>query len=383
MKRDELVQEAIAIRRYLHQHPERSEQEFHTTAYIQQTLKKWGIAYWELKTPTGVVAEIGNNEGPMIALRADIDALPIEEKTGLSYRSTTPGVMHACGHDFHTASLLMAAKLLKHKEESLLGKIRFIFQPAEELNKGAKALIKEGVLKGVDAVIGFHNKPELPVGTIGIKSGPLMAAVGKFFVEIKGEGTHAAAPHRGNDPIVTACQIITNMQAVISRHVSPLSPAVLSVSHIEGGSTWNVIPEKIIFEGTLRTFSTEDQNNIRFLFDQMVEQMTSMYHQKATITWSLNSPVVTNDPLLTELVRETTEQFATVCIPEITLGGEDFAHYQTEVPGFFAFIGTGCPFEWHHPSFLVDDAALPIAIDYFVENSQALLQKFTKLKEKL
>ena len=376
--KEEWIQEAVKMRRTLHRYPELSEQEFKTTAYIQEKLTEWGISYRPLKTPTGVVAEIGTKEGTVIALRADMDALPIHEQTDLDYRSEHDGVMHACGHDFHTASLLMAAKILKEKEESLNGKIRFIFQPAEEMNRGARALIAEGVLEGVDAIIGFHNKPELPVGTIGIKSGPLMAAVGQFSVELKGVGTHAAAPHNGNDPIVTACQIITNLQAIVSRHVSPLSPAVLSISHIEGGNTWNVIPERVFFEGTIRTFYKKDQEKIRSLMEHMVRQMAVVYGQEAHMEWIMTPPVVDNDEEVTNIVKETTEQFATVVTPELTLGAEDFANYMEYVPGCFAFIGTGCPYEWHHPSFLVDDAALQYAISYFVENSQALLNQYQK-----
>ena len=244
--------------------------------------------------------------------------------------------------------------------------------------RGARALIAEGVLEGVDAIIGFHNKPELPVGTIGIKSGPLMAAVGQFSVELKGVGTHAAAPHNGNDPIVTACQIITNLQAIVSRHVSPLSPAVLSISHIEGGNTWNVIPERVFFEGTIRTFYKKDQEKIRSLMDHMVHQMAAVYGQEAHMEWIMTPPVVDNDEEVTNIVKETTEQFATIVTPELTLGAEDFANYMEYVPGCFAFIGTGCPYEWHHPSFLVDDAALQYAISYFVENSQALLNQYKK-----
>lgn len=375
----EIINEAIENRHYLHQHPELSEQEFATTAFIQEQLTALGISYWTLQTPTGVVAEIGKGK-PVIALRADMDALPIEEQTNLTYRSQNPGVMHACGHDFHTASLLAAAKVLKQQEDSFNGTLRLIFQPAEEMNKGARALIKEGVLEGVDAIIGFHNKPELPVGTVGIKPGPLMAAVGQFTVEISGVGTHAAAPHNGNDPIVTACQIITNLQALVSRHVSPLSPVVLSIAHIQGGNTWNVIPEKVFFEGTLRTFYRQDQVKMRTLFDKMVQQTAEVYGQTATIQWIMTPPVVDNDEAISQLVTKTTQDFATVVTPEWTLGAEDFANYMEHVPGCFAFIGTGSPYEWHHPAFLVDDAALPIAIQYFVDNSLALLQQY---KEKI
>ena len=370
----EVIERATTHRRHLHMYPEVSGEEVETTRFIRETLEAMGLVCWDLQSKTGVVAEIGNGEGPTLALRADIDALPIVEQTGLDYASKNEGAMHACGHDFHTASLLGAVQVLKAQEDTLQGKVRFIFQPAEESNRGARALISEGVLDGVDAIIGFHNKPELPVGTIGVKEGPLMAAVGQFKAEISGVGTHAAAPHNGSDPILTACQVIANAQAIVARHTSPLEPVVLSVSHIEAGNTWNVIPEKVFFEGTIRTFNKEVERKMTEQFEKMVVQTADVYGQKGSIEWILTPPVVHNDATVTEIVRATTEKFATVVTPEVTLGAEDFANYMEHVPGCFVFIGTGCPREWHHPAFLVDDAALPFAIQYFVDNTNALLE---------
>lgn len=370
----EVIERATTHRRHLHMYPEVSGTEVETTRYIRETLEAMGLVCWNLQSKTGVVAELGNGEGPTLALRADIDALPIVEQTGLDYASKNEGAMHACGHDFHTASLLGAVQVLKEQEASLQGKVRFIFQPAEESNQGARALISEGVLEGVDAIIGFHNKPELPVGTIGVKEGPLMAAVGQFKAEITGVGTHAAAPHNGNDPIVTACQVIANAQAIVARHTSPFEPVVLSVSHIEAGNTWNVIPEKVFFEGTIRTFNKEVERQMTQQFEKMIVQTADVYGQKGSIEWILTPPVVHNDAAVTKVVKSVTEKFATVVTPEVTLGAEDFANYMEHVPGCFVFIGTGCPHEWHHPAFLVDDAALPFAIQYFVDNTNALLE---------
>ena len=370
----EVIERATTHRRHLHMYPEVSGTEVETTRYICEALEAMGLTCWDLKSKTGVVAEIGNDNGPTLALRADIDALPIVEQTGLDYASKNEGAMHACGHDFHTASLLGAVQVLKAQEDKLQGKVRFIFQPAEESNRGARALISEGVLDGVDAIIGFHNKPELPLGTIGVKEGPLMAAVGQFKAEITGVGTHAAAPHNGNDPIVTACQVIANAQAIVARHTSPLEPVVLSVSHIEAGNTWNVIPEKVLFEGTIRTFNKEVERQMTQQFEKMIVQTADVYGQKGSIEWILTPPVVHNDAAVTKVVKSVTEKFATVVTPEVTLGAEDFANYMEHVPGCFVFIGTGCPHEWHHPAFLVDDAALPFAIQYFVDNTNALLE---------
>lgn len=370
----EIIECATAHRRHLHTYPEVSGTEVETTRYIRKALETMGLTCWNLTSKTGVVAEIGNDNGPTLALRADIDALPIVEQTGLDYASKNEGAMHACGHDFHIASLLGAVQVLKAQEDKLQGKVRFIFQPAEESNQGARALIAEGVLDGVDAIIGFHNKPELPVGTIGVKEGPLMAAVGQFKAEITGVGTHAAAPHNGNDPIVTACQVIANAQAIVARHTSPLEPVVLSVSHIEAGNTWNVIPEKVFFEGTIRTFNKDVERKMTEQFEKMIVQTADVYGQKGSIEWILTPPVVHNDAAVTKVVKSVTEKFATVVTPEVTLGAEDFANYMEHVPGCFVFIGTGCPHEWHHPAFLVDDAALPFAIQYFVDNTNALLE---------
>lgn len=371
----DLINEMTTIRQKLHENPELSGEEFLTTQLIKEKLIAEGINIIETPLKVGVLAEIGNPSlGPTIALRADIDALPIQEATELAYQSKNQGVMHACGHDFHTASLLGAATILKQHEDRLKGRVRFIFQSAEEINQGAKEMIKTGALADVSYILGFHNKPDLPIGTIGIKSGPLMAAVDQFKVKIKGVGTHAAAPHNGNDPIVTACQIVTSLQSIVSRHVSPVNPAVLSVTHIEGGNTWNVIPEEVLLEGTIRTFDKADQLKIKHLFEQTISHYTESVNQSSKITWIESPPVLNNDEELTEQVKNVTSRFAEIIEPNVTLGGEDFANYQQIIPGFFAFIGTDSPYEWHHPSFLVNDLALPVAIQYYVENTLELLK---------
>lgn len=370
----DFLSEITTIRRYLHAYPELSNQEIATTAYIQNYLETLGIRCLPHDLETGVIGEIGGQRpGPTIALRADIDGLPIEEATGLPYASTKQGVMHACGHDFHTASLLGAATLLKGQESQINGTIRLLFQPAEEDNGGAARFVESGALEQVSAIIGFHNKPELPVGTIGIKAGPLMAAVDRFTITIKGIGTHAAAPHNGSDPMVTACQIVTALQSIVSRHVSPLETAVLSVTHLTGGNTWNVIPETVFLEGTIRTFNKDVQRKVKQLTEQVVTSFPAAFNQSGTINWLPSPPAVWNDESLAKRVSETTKAFATVIEPEVTLGGEDFAYYQEKIPGCFAFIGTESPYEWHHPAFEVDDRALEFAMTYYVENALSLL----------
>ena len=244
MNEKELETRLIEIRRHLHQYPELSKEEFETTKAIQNWLLEEGIEIRKTKLPTGVFAEIkGKKSGPVVAIRADIDALPIEEQTGLPYASKIKGVMHACGHDFHTAAAIGAAYLLKESESELHGAIRLIFQPAEETGGGAVKVIRDGQLDGVDAIIGLHNKPDLPVGTVGLKEGPLMAAVDRLYVTIRGKGGHGALPHTGKDPVVASAHLITALQSIVSRNVSPLESAVISVTKIEAGKTWNVIPE--------------------------------------------------------------------------------------------------------------------------------------------
>lgn len=373
-----LEEKIIGYRRYLHQYPELSGEEFKTTEFIIQEMAKLGLTPLDLPLKTGVVFDIkGHEPGAVIALRADIDALPIEEATQLDYASTNAGVMHACGHDFHTASLLGAAHVLVAKQSEIKGTIRLIFQPSEELNKGAKDVIQAGGIESVDAIIGYHNTPHLPIGAIGIKEGPLFAAATHFKVTITGVGTHAAAPHNGNDPIVSMGLMITDIQSIVSRYISPFRPAVVSVTSVHAGNTWNVVPQTGFFEGTVRTFYPGDEAIIKTQLIQRVDAIATSRGQSAHVFWD-GSPAVLNDATLTQSVSCLTKQIASVIVPEPTMGGEDFAHYLHEVPGVFALIGTNTPYEWHNPSFLVDDTALSVAVDYFVVNALGLTNEFTK-----
>lgn len=375
----EFLKKLIDDRHFLHMNPELSGEEFATTEFIKEKLKEHNIKIIETNLKNGVVAEIGQGD-KVVALRADIDALPIEEESGVAYHSKVKGKMHACGHDFHTISLIGAAILLKENEDELKGKVRLIFQPEEEINSGAVKMIEENVLEGVSCIIGFHNKPDIPVGFIGIKEGPLMAGVEQFEVEIRGVGTHAAAPHNGNDPIVTASQIITGLQSIVSRHISPLETAVVSVTKIEAGKTWNIIPDRVKLEGTIRTFSEKVREETKKLFEQIIKNYSAAVNQEAEIKWISDGSPVDNNEKMAEILKKEISKFAKVIEPEIMMGGDDFARYQEKVPGLYAFIGTGCPYEWHHPSFLIDDKALPYAINYFITGSKAMLETNEKLK---
>ncbi|MFC5449341.1 amidohydrolase [Paenibacillus aestuarii] len=374
-----IEQRLIDIRRHLHQYPELSHKEHETTVYIRKQLEEAGIhAAAQFPLQTGLIAEVGGlQDGPVIALRADIDALPITEETGLPFSSKHPGVMHACGHDFHTAAMLGAAFLLKERERELPGTVRLIFQPAEEKAAGAAKVVQSGALSGVRAIYGMHNKPDLPVGTIGIKSGPLMAAADGFLVELEGVGSHAAVPEASVDPIVVAAHVITALQAIVSRNVSPLESAVVSVTRLNSGTAWNVIPEKAVFDGTVRTFDEEVRARVMKRFGEVVNGVAAAYGAKASLRWVQGPPPVNNDAALAEAAALAAERLGfKVVEPKPSPAGEDFAIYQKQVPGFFAFVGTAGPREWHHPAFDIDERALASSAAFFADLAIAELNRF-------
>lgn len=372
----------VAIRRQLHQYPELSNEEVATTAGIRGWLEEAGIRILPHVLRTGLIAEVGGRRpGPAVALRADIDALPIQEETGLPYASAYPGKMHACGHDYHTAALLGAAFALKEREAELAGTVRLIFQPAEEKATGAKQVIASGALAGVSAVFGLHNKPDLPVGTVGIKPGPLMAAADGFAIEVDGVGTHAAVPDAGLDPIVAAAHIVTALQSIVSRNVSPLDSAVISVTRIHSGTSWNVIPDKAVMDGTLRTFNEQTRERVRRRFEQVVEGVATAYGTTARVSWIQGPPAVVNDAALAELGRKAAERSGLEPVePPPSAAGEDFAYYQREVPGLFVFMGTSGTEEWHHPGFTVDERALPLSAAYLAQLAQDALEQLAAHK---
>lgn len=365
------------IRHYLHQHPEISENEFETTAFIKKHLKDLGIEPLAYPLKTGVIAEIGSGQ-PIIALRADIDALPIVEKTGLAYASEN-GAMHACGHDFHQTSLLGTAQILKEREAEIKGTVRLIFQPAEENFQGAYQVIEAGGIEGVSAIIGYHNNPHLKPGQIGLRSGAIMAGVEQFEVTVAGISAHAARPDLGVDAVLAITTMIHNLQQIVSRTVSPFDSAVLSVTHIDVGTTWNVLPAKGFFEGTIRTFDPKIRLAVINKFTKIVETTAEQFGAQVSIQWG-NSPKVTyNDATLTPLIFENSKTFAQVIETLPSTGGEDFAAYQEKIPGVFAFVGSNgadnAP-DWHHDDFIVKDEALPTAVNYFVENAFKLLEYY-------
>ena len=375
-------EELAEIRYYIHQHPELSGQEYQTTAFLKERLEELGIRILESGLKTGLIAEIGSGQ-PVVALRADIDALPILEQTNLPYQSQHPGVMHACGHDFHQTSLLGAAALLKEKEDQLEGTVRLIFQPAEEISEGASDVLATGLLEDVQGIIGFHNIPQLKAGQLALNAGAMMAGVEKFKVTVTGVSSHAARPDLGVDTVTAVTTMVQNLQLLISRTVSPFETAVLSITHLDVGSTWNVLPKSGYFEGTIRSFNPSVQRELKEHFVSIVRHIAKSLEVDVAFEWGVTPPVTFNDEELTKVVWEASQDLAEVLPANPSTAGEDFAFYQERIPGVFAFIGSNgepdAP-DLHHDHMTIDDAAFEVSVPYYVENAQALLRYF-KAKE--
>ncbi|AFC31142.1 hypothetical protein PM3016_4376 [Paenibacillus mucilaginosus 3016] len=372
-----LLPELTAFRRELHRRPELSMEEVETTRRIREELAREGIRLLPLDLPVGVLAEIdGGEPGPLVALRADIDALPVTEETGLPFASEIPGRMHACGHDFHTAAILGAAKLLHRRAGSFRGRVRLLFQPGEEKGTGAKALIGAGALEGVQAIFGMHNKPDLPVGTIGLREGPLMASVDGFKIRVSGKGGHAAIPDAAIDPIVAASAIVGGLQTAVSRSISPHHSAVLSVCRFQAGTTWNVIPDEAVLDGTIRTFDAEVRSRMPVLLERIAAGIAAGYGAEARVSWFAGIPFVDNDPGAVDIVKTAANRLSlTITKAERSSGGEDFAYYQREVPGGFIWLGTGGTEQWHHPKFTVSEEALAPAAALFALSALEALER--------
>jgi len=354
----------IEKRRDFHMHPELKFEEVRTSKIVEEELKKLG--YEVIKTAgTGVIGILkGKKEGKTVALRADIDALPVQEENDVPYKSKIPGKMHACGHDAHTAMLLGAAKVLAEIKDELHGTVKLIFQPGEEGGLGAKKIVEEGHLDDVDAVFGIHVWAELPSGTIGIRSGPLMASADGFKTTIKGKGGHGAMPHSSIDPIAASVDLVNAYQKIISREIDPLQPAVISVTSINAGTTFNVIPEKVEVLGTIRTFD----ESIRDYIIQRIEQITKSYAEGMRckggfeLTVDYIPPTINNENLA-EFAKTILKNVGRIEEPKPTMGAEDFAFYTKKAPGLFIFLGIrneqkGVIYPHHHPKFNVDEDVL-------------------------
>lgn len=380
---DTVRETVVAWRRKLHQEPELSFHETRTAAFIAETLAGFGGLEVTRPTKTSVVARlVGRTSGPVLAMRADIDALPIHEANEHEFVSTSPGVMHACGHDGHTAMLLGAARVLASRRDELRGEVRFIFQHAEELPPGGAAeLVAAGVMENVDLVIGAHLWLPLHFGKVGVKAGALMASPDTFRIVVEGAGGHAAMPQLTVDSIAIAAQVVTNLQHVVSRTVDPLASAVVSVTRIAGGTAANVIPGSVELEGTVRTFDPALRERIPTLMERIVSGVTSAHGARYRWTYERGYHPVLNDEQATDLLRRSVVRALgadalTDAVP--TMGGEDFSAYQLRAPGSFFFVGArneelGIVHPHHHERFDLDERALDYGTRIFVAAAEEYL----------
>jgi len=381
-----LREELVEFRRILHQQPELSLEEYETTKKIAAFLDRHGIERLSYPLATGVLAIVrGNQPGPCVAVRADIDALPIVEETNLPFKSETSGKMHACGHDFHTSGVLGAAVLAKQLADSpasFAGQILFVFQPAEEIGNGAQFIVQSGVFDDfkVRSIIGEHNNPLQPTGTIGVKAGPIMASVDEFRVVVKGVGGHAAIPELTVDPILVAANMVAGLQHIVSRNMKPLHAVVVTVGQLHAGTARNIIPMEAVFEGTVRCLQPELRDAVEARFRAFVASTAEAYQASAEVTYERVLPGVDNDAAITEIVREAAIEVVgpnRVLDAVPSLGGEDFALYQQHLPGCFFWVGTGKPDGtskgWHHPGFDVDESMISVTSEVFLSAALKLL----------
>ncbi|MBP2168295.1 amidohydrolase [Erwinia toletana] len=372
------TEQLVRWRRELHQHPELSNHEFDTTRRITRWLQQADIRLLPLSLKTGVVAEIGHGQG-LIALRADIDALPIEEDTSHSWKSQNPGVMHACGHDVHSSVMLGVAHRLRQQEQSLPGRVRILFQPAEETFNGAQQLIDAGALQGVQAIFGMHNAPDLPLGTLKTRGGALYANVDRFVIRINGKGAHAARPHEGVDSIVIGSQIVLALQALPSRVFSSLESVVVSVTRFSAGNTWNVLPQTVELEGTVRTHNHAIRQQIPQRIKAIISGIAAGFGAEAELDWQAGPPALVNTPEWADFALQLAQESgyrSEVATPQ--MGGEDFAFYLQQIPGAFVSIGSASEFGLHHPGFDPAEALIGPAVDYFTTLAPRALLALTQ-----
>jgi amidohydrolase len=380
---DEVKEEVIAWRRHLHANPELSFQEEKTAQFVYETLQSFGNLELSRPTKTSVMARlIGHQPGRVVAIRADMDALPIQEENTFEFASKNPGVMHACGHDGHTAMLLGTAKILSQLRDQIKGEIRFLFQHAEELHPGgAEEMVQAGVMDGVDVVIGTHLWSSLEAGKIGIVYGPMMAAPDRFFIRIHGKGGHAAMPHQTIDAIAIGAQVVTNLQYIVSRNVDPLEPLVVSVTQFVAGTTHNVIPGSVEIQGTVRSFDETLRKSVPKLMERIIKGITEAHGATYEFEFEYGyRPVINNDEVtrvIEETVREVLGEEAVDRIKP-NMGGEDFSAFQQKAPGSFFYVGAGnkekgIVYPHHHPRFTIDEDALEIGVRLFVHAAFKLL----------
>lgn len=366
MERKALEQKLTGFFEELHMHPELSYEEYETTERIKRELAAAGIEILQIPLKTGVAAIVrGAKPGKTYGLRCDIDALPIAEETDLPYKSKTPGKMHACGHDFHTAAVFGAALLLQERKEELQGTVKILFQPAEESSHGAETVLETGVFSDVTAIFGLHTAAYLPVGTLGIRAGSVMAAVDRFELNITGTGCHGGHPDEGVDTILVAASVIQAFQSIVGRNLNPFHTGVVSVTRINGGNTWNVIPDKVELEGTVRSMEKDDRIFIEKRMREIAEHTATAYGANAELLWYPGPPATVNEKAWSAFAQKVAEESGFEVVPQRnSTGGEDFAFYLEKIPGCFINVGTGVGYPNHHPKFYADEAALTPAAEY-------------------
>ncbi|AMQ04969.1 amidohydrolase [Sporosarcina psychrophila] len=375
----------ISWRRYLHQNPELSFEEVETSNFVYSELESFGGLEITRPTKTSVMARlIGSKTGKVIAIRADMDALPIDEDNELDFISKTPGVMHACGHDAHTAMLLGTAKILVDMKDSIKGEVRFIFQHAEELFPGgAQQMVDAGVMENVDQIICAHVRSNMVTGKLGVIAGPVLSSPDSFSIKVIGSGGHAAKPHQNIDSVIIAAQVVTNLQQIVSRYIDPIDDVVLSVTQIHGGTADNVTPGVVEIGGTVRSFDPKLREEIPVEMERIIKGITEAHRATYEIEYKNGYRPVINDEQVTEVVKNTViELYGVDALDDIRrgMGGEDFSAYLQKAPGCFFYLGAGEEdmeknYPHHHPKFKVKEEALPIGVNVLLNITWKLLTK--------
>lgn len=378
-----LYPQVVAWRRYLHQHPELSFAEKETAQYVEEVLNSFGNLIVTKPTSSSVMARlIGKHPGKTLAIRADIDALPIQEDTGLAFASQSDGVMHACGHDGHTATVLGVAKILSEHRNELEGEVRFLFQHAEELPPGgADEMIAAGVMDGVDWVLGAHLQSPVEVGKVGVVAGPMLASPDTFYITVKGKGGHAAEPHCTVDSIAIGAQVVTNLQHIASRAVNPMQPLVLSVTQFIGGHAHNVIPGSVQLCGTVRCMDSELRAEVPKLMERIIAGITQAHGAEYELRYVYGYRPLINDKEISQLVADTiVELFGAEALYAISpsMSADDFSAYLSQAPGTYFNVGAGnqeqgIVYPHHHPKFTIDEESLRIGMKVFLASALKLL----------